>query len=48
MCVMSGWLVVGLRPTAHLLPSLLVGPGPVGDVPSVGVFLRNAIPYLRQ
>ena len=26
----------------------LVGPGPKGDVPSVGVFLRDSSPYLRE
>ena len=28
--------------------SLLVGPGPVEGVPSVGVFLRDPSPYLRK
>ena len=27
---------------------LLMGPGPVGGVPSVGVFLRDSSPYLRE
>ena len=27
---------------------LLMGPGPVGGVPSVGVFLRDPSPYLRE
>ena len=28
--------------------SLLVGPGPVGGMPSLGVFLRDPNPYLRE
>ena len=26
----------------------LVRPGPIGDVPSVGVFLRDPSPYIRE
>ena len=26
----------------------LVGPGTIGGIPSVGVFLRDPIPYLRK
>ena len=26
----------------------LVGPGPTGGVPSMGLFLRNPSPYLRE
>ena len=26
----------------------LVGPGPVGGVPAVGVFLRDPSPYVRE
>ena len=31
-----GWLVVGLKPIFTL-----VGPGPVGELPTMGVFLRD-------
>ena len=27
---------------------LLVGPGPLGDVQSLGIFLRDPSPYLRE
>ena len=39
----KGWLVVVFKENCPL-----VGPGPIGGVPSVGFFLRDSSPYLRK
>ena len=41
----NDWLLVGCRLKANCR---LVGPEPMGDVPSVGVFLRDPSAYLRE
>ena len=41
--VIFGWLVVGFK--AKYPPE---GPGPIGGMPSVRVFLRDPRPYLRD
>ena len=38
-----GWLVVGFKAKCPL-----VGPGPIGGMPSVGVFLRDPSKFLRE
>ena len=41
--VIFGWLVVGFK--AKYPPE---GPGPIGGMPSVEVFLTDPIPHLRE